>query len=99
MNISYRQNGTEAIFEVEGRMDTIQAPMLEKEINEKLGDSTLLILDFAKLEYIASSGLRVLLLAHKTMTSKKGTLIVKNSNKIILDVLTITGFADILNLE
>ena len=57
-----------------------------------------LVFDFAKLDYISSAGLRVLLAAHKQM-SRKGGMTVKNVNEIVQEVFEVTGFSDILNIE
>ena len=56
------------------------------------------MLDFAKLDYISSAGLRVLLSAHKAM-SKKGGMKVVNANEMVKEVFDVTGFADILDIE
>ena len=48
---------------LEGRLDTITSPELETELKSSLDEVTELILDFEKLEYISSAGLRVLLSA------------------------------------
>ena len=60
--------------------------------------ATELTLDFARLDYISSAGLRVLLTAHKTM-SAKGGMKVKNVNEVVAEVFDVTGFADILDIE
>ena len=55
-------------------------------------------MDFSKLDYISSAGLRVLLSAHKTMRTKGGMKVV-NVNEIVKEVFDVTGFADILDIE
>ena len=52
-----------------------------------------LVLDFAKLEYVSSAGLRVILSTQKKM-NKQGTMVVKNPCDDIKEVFDITGFAD-----
>lgn len=81
-----------------GRLDTTTAPQLETELTPCLEDATELTLDFAKLEYISSAGLRVLLSAQKIM-NKQGKMALKNVNKTIMEVFEVTGFVDILTLE
>ena len=73
-------------------------PELEAELNKSLGNAETLTLDFSKLEYISSAGLRVLLAAHKTMLGKGG-MKVTNVNEIVAEVFEVTGFADILTIE
>ncbi|MBR4501303.1 MAG: STAS domain-containing protein [Clostridia bacterium] len=96
MKITKHSAGTALEIALEGRLDTNTAPELEKELKESLGGVTDLTLDFAKLEYISSAGLRVLLSAHKTM---QGRMTVKNVNDIVNEVFDVTGFVDILNIE
>ena len=98
MKIDKNLNGTQLTIALEGRLDTTTAPDLEKALNESLNSATELTLDFTKLDYISSAGLRVLLSAHKTM-SKKGGMKVTHVNEIVNEVFDVTGFADILDIE
>ncbi|MBO5496537.1 MAG: STAS domain-containing protein [Oscillospiraceae bacterium] len=83
---------------LEGRLDTVTAPDLEKSLKESIEGVSELVMDFEKLDYISSAGLRVLLGAHKTM-SKKGGMKVVNANEMVKEVFDVTGFADILDIE
>jgi len=98
MTIEKKVNGNALEIALEGRLDTMTAPELEAELNQSLGSVESLTLDFSKLEYISSAGLRVLLSAHKVM-SAKGGMKVTNVNEIVQEVFEVTGFADILNIE
>ena len=98
MTIEKKVNGNTLEIALEGRLDTMTAPELEAELNQSLGSVDTLTLDFSKLEYISSAGLRVLLSAHKVM-SAKGGMKVTNVNEIVQEVFEVTGFADILNIE
>ena len=98
MTITKEQNGTALKIALEGRLDTMTAPELEAELNQSLGGADSLTLDFSKLDYISSAGLRVLLSAHKAM-SGKGGMKVTNVNEIVREVFEVTGFADILTIE
>ena len=98
MKITKNLNGNKLEIALEGRLDTMTAPDLENELKTSLDGAESLVLDFGKLDYISSAGLRVLLSAHKTM-SKKGGMKLKNVNEIVSEVLDVTGFADILTIE
>ena len=98
MTIEKKVNGTALEIALEGRLDTMTAPELEAELNQSLSGIESLTLDFGKLEYISSAGLRVLLSAHKAM-SAKGGMKVTNVNEIVQEVFEVTGFADILTIE
>lgn len=98
MTIEKKANGTALEIALEGRLDTMTAPELEAELNQSLGSAESLTLDFSKLEYISSAGLRVLLSAHKAM-SAKGGMKITNANEIVQEVFEVTGFADILSIN
>ena len=98
MTITKELNGADLKIALEGRLDTMTAPELEAEMNQSLGSAESLTLDFSKLDYISSAGLRVLLSAHKVM-SAKGGMKVTNVNEIVREVFEVTGFADILTIE
>ena len=98
MTISKTQNGTALTIALEGRLDTMTAPELEKELKASLDGIESLELDFGKLDYISSAGLRVLLSAHKTM-SGRGGMKITHVNEIVREVFDVTGFADILTIE
>ena len=98
MTITKNMNGKVLEIALEGRLDTMTAPELEVELNKSLGGADSLVLDFSKLDYISSAGLRVLLTAHKAMVAKGGMKIT-NVNEIVQEVFEVTGFADILTIE
>ena len=98
MKMAKTQNGTSLTIALEGRLDTTTAPELEKELKNGMDGAETLTLDFGKLDYISSAGLRVLLSAHKAM-SAKGGMKVTNVNEIVKEVFDVTGFADILTIE
>ena len=98
MTISKELNGSALILALEGRLDTMTSPELEAELNKSLDGADSLILDFSKLDYISSAGLRVLLSAHKAMIAKGG-MTITNVNEVVQEVFEVTGFADILTIE
>jgi len=98
MRISQNMNGTNLSIALEGRLDTTTAPELEKALKDNMDAANELTMDFEKLDYISSAGLRVLLSAHKTM-SKKGGMKVVNANEMVKEVFDVTGLADILDIE
>ena len=98
MTIEIKKNAAETIIEIAGRLDTTTAPALDKTINEDIGDTKDLVLDVKGMEYISSAGLRVLLSAQKKMM-KIGSMKVRNVCPEVMEVLEMTGFADILVIE
>ena len=98
MNIEIQKNTEEIIINIIGRLDTTTAPDFNKIINEDIADTDNLVLDFKKLEYISSAGLRVLLFAQKKM-QKLGTLKLINVCEDVMEVFEMTGFSDILTIR
>ena len=97
LNIKKEIEEGKAVFALEGRLDTVTTPELESELKESLPGITDLTLDFEKLEYISSAGLRVLLSAQKIMNTQ-GEMKVANVNEVIMEILEVTGFIDILTV-
>lgn len=85
-------------IKLEGWLDTQSAPELAKEIESLEGVSSL-VLDFDKLEYISSSGLRVVVSAYKKMTSINGDFSVINVSSEVMDVFKLTGIDSKLNIS
>lgn len=97
MTIQKNLQGTTLHVALEGRLDTTTAPELEAELKASLDGITELDLDFEKLEYLSSAGLRVLLAAQKTM-NKQGSMVIHHVNETIHEVFEVTGFIDILTI-
>lgn len=99
MNIQKNTQGSTLTIHLEGRLDTTTAPQLEAELRSSLEGVTSLVLDIAKLDYLSSAGLRVLLSAQKQMNRKKGTMVVRHVCETVMEVFNMTGFSDILTIE
>lgn len=97
MTINEIKNGSVLTLEICGRLDTLTSPMLD-EYSGKLDGLTELVLDCKDLEYISSSGLRVLLKLHKGMTGQ-GSLKLIHVCEMVMEVFEITAFVDVLNIE
>ena len=98
LKISMTKDGSEYTFLLEGRLNTITSPALESKINEVIGDATKLTLDLAKLEFISSAGLRVLLGALQAMEGKED-MVVRNISQSVREVFDLTGFSNLFNIE
>ena len=98
LNIAKTIENGKAAFSLEGRLDTVTSPSLEAELKDALDGVSELTMDFEKLEYISSAGLRVLLGAHKEM-SKHGTMKLTLVGETIMEIFEVTGFSDILTIE
>lgn len=96
MKIDFNKKDGELVVVVDGRLDTITAPELESFLVNNYEGVTSLTFDCEKLVYISSAGLRVLLSAHKRM---KGAMKLTTVSELVMEVLEMTGFADIWVIE
>ena len=100
MTIAKKINESECVISISGRLTTITSSDLEQELKSEnlIERINSLSLDFANLDYISSSGLRIVLWANKIL-SKKGGLKIVNASKEIKDIFEVTGFSNILKIE
>ena len=96
MKIDFIKNEDNLKISLDGRLDTITAPELESFINENIAGVNTVEIDCAKLTYVSSAGLRVLLGAQKKMLSG---LKLTNVCELVMEVFEITGFVDVLTIE
>ncbi|MBP3792444.1 MAG: STAS domain-containing protein [Ruminococcus sp.] len=98
MTINKEAKGSKLTMVIEGRVDTTTAPELDNQLKDSIEGVTDLILDFTKVEYVSSAGLRVLLSAQKTM-NKQGQMKLIGVSDDIKEIFDITGFSEILSFE
>ena len=99
MTIDFQKDGTKLTVKPVGKLDTMNAPELDRRLQPRLHGVTEIIMDMGGVEYISSSGLRVLLAAEQEMEERDGEMRVINVNSYVREVFSITGFLDILNVE
>lgn len=93
MEIKKNKEGNVQIIELHGRLDSNSSKDLDAVFNELYERSEIEILcDMKGLDYISSAGLRVLLMAVKTINKKKGKLALCNMNEFVQEVFEIAGF-------
>lgn len=99
MEIQHRKSDGVSILEFSGNLDTNNSPAAEQEVNQLIeGGSNKLLFNFKDLNFIASSGLRILLATAKKLKATDGKMMVCSLNETVQEVFDISGFASILNL-
>ena len=98
MQITKTTENDKLTLALEGRLDTLTAPLLEAEVVGKLDGVKTLVFDFQNLAYVSSAGLRILFMAQKVM-SKQGSMVVKNVSEEVNEIFEVTGFSDILTIQ
>lgn len=99
MEIKITKNGTETVVDVCGRLDTLTSSELGKAVQPYVAESATMVLECSEMEYISSSGLRVIIAIHKALTASGGRLVVRNLNREVHSVFEITGLDSLLCLE
>lgn len=98
LKITKQADGSTLTVKVEGRVDSNTAVELDRALNGALDGISKLILDFERLEYISTAGLRALLIAQKTM-NQQGTIVIRNVSGAVKEIFEVTGFTDMLTIE
>ena len=98
MNVNINKEDSNLTIEIEGRLDTLTSPELEKEVDTALDGITNLVVDLKNLEYISSAGLRVLLGVAQVMEDQ-GDMKVINVSSQVMDIFEVTGFDEVLTIE
>lgn len=85
---------------VSGRLDTPASVLAQEEMAPLMENADKeIVLDFARLDYISSSGLRLLLTLRKQAAARGGNVIIEHVSEEILKVLTMTGFVNIFEVR
>ena len=94
MKIDKKVDENELIISLEGRLDTTTVQDLEKELID-IDETKDIVFDFENLQYISSSGLRIILKVKKQNDTTK----IINCNSEVYEVFNMTGFAQIINVS
>jgi anti-anti-sigma factor len=99
MEITILQENGATIVNIIGRLDTVTSPELDVAVKPLIVMGATVIFDCEKMEYVSSSGLRVVLSTFKQLTTVGGRFVVRNLNKEVRSVFDLTGFSRLLNIE
>lgn len=100
MEVKIFDQDNEKIATIAGRVDTVTSSELEAAVSQVWNlPAVNLVFDCSQMEYISSSGLRVVLKAHKQVAAGGGRFILRNLNNEVHSVMDLTGFSRILTIE
>ena len=99
MNVNLIKRGNEAEVQLEGYIDASNAADVEKILIDVAQQFDSVVLNMEKLEYVSSAGLRAFKHLYMEMRQKHGTLTAKNVNKMVMEVLEVTGFTRLFKFE
>jgi anti-sigma B factor antagonist len=99
MEINEKNKENAVVLSLSGRLDTLNYGILEKKLQSLFDDKkTRIILDCGDLEYISSSGLRVLLIYLKKAKSVDGRFVLSHLPHSIKEIFDISGFTSIFDI-
>ncbi len=99
MQISVKTANEVKVLAFEGSLDTQTSPDAQTQLTELIdgGDKKILV-NFEKLHYISSAGLRILLAAAKQLKAAEGELRICDLNEVVKEVFDISGFSTIFKI-
>ena len=98
MTIKLINRGTEGELLLEGRLDAVSSPEAEEIFLQMAERFETLVLNMEGIQYISSAGLRVLKKTYMAAVKKNGALELSHVNKMVMEVLEMTGFAGLLKI-
>jgi anti-sigma B factor antagonist len=100
LKIGVERSRDQLVLSISGELDLASAPLLQEHLLEAAQtDLSEVVVDLEHATYIDSSGLGVLVSAHKRQATKGGDLIIRSSPSRMLKLFEITGLSSYLNLE
>ena len=99
MEITQAKQNDVVILKLEGRLDTLTSISLEKKLQDLIAQKEhQLVIDFSQLDFISSSGLRVLLMAGKQLKRVKGKIALYSLEPHVKEVFDIAGFTVLFHM-
>ena len=100
MDINIEQQEKKIVATLSGEMDTAAAMEVEQALQPLFNsEGRDIVIDCTELEYIASSGLRILLSIIKNEKASGNKVVLRNVNDDIREVFKLTGFISIFDFE
>ena len=96
MQVSQERYADALVLTPVGRVDNSTTDALRADLNAHIAacrkDGDRLVLDFSKVDYISSVGLRVLMLAAKKAREQEGTIVVAGLQPVVREIFEISRF-------
>lgn len=99
MNIKTKEEKGTLFIELEGRLDTVTSQELASALPIEKRRNLDIDIDFKKLQYISSAGLRLLILFKKEAQATNNKMVIRNINDVVKEIFSVTGFDKILKIE
>ncbi len=97
LHIELEEIDRKIILRLDGRLDAATTPVLERKINTLIEeDHYYLMLDFLRVDYLSSAGMRLLLYAAKKLKAKNGGFLLFSVGEDVMEIIKLAGFEKIL---
>jgi anti-anti-sigma factor len=88
------------VLRLNGKLDAMNSVEIEKQISHIIdGGEKKLLLDFHHVDYVSSAGMRMLLMVAKKLRRVSGKLVLCTMNSRVMEVLKMSGFDHLMDLE
>ncbi len=99
MDFTVDELGDVRAVRIAGNLDSQTATVAQEQLMQLIDDgATKILVDFEDLNYISSSGLRMLLVAVKRLEGISGQLRICNPNTMVQEVFETSGFSEIFSV-
>lgn len=99
LTITEKKQDNKLVVYCEGRVDSTNANVFEEKLSAIIGeDQNKFIIDFSKIAFVSSAGLRVLLIAAKKVKPNGGAVILTGLSPEVQEVFDISGFTSIFTI-
>lgn len=99
LQIDVRNEQDRVVLRLDGELDLASAPLLQSEIeNAEAGNTALVVLDLQGLEFIDSTGLRIILAAHERSQEREQGFALTRVQQQVQRLLTITRVGEHLRI-
>jgi anti-sigma B factor antagonist len=99
--VSSRSQGDHTIVTLAGEIDLYTAPKLQSELVSALRSAgpTLVVVDMSGVEFCDSTGMNVLLAAHRQASERGGDLALAAPRAAVRKILEVTGLASVFTVH
>jgi anti-sigma B factor antagonist len=99
MEIKEKRTDNCTVIGIEGRLDTTNYTLLERHLMGLIETGqTKILVNLEKMDYVSSSGLRILLMALKRISLAKGKFALCSLQENIKEIFEISGFTNIFEI-
>jgi anti-anti-sigma factor len=99
MRLNSHTRGEVTVITFDGSLDSGTAPGVQADLERLIPATGTTVLDFGKMTYMSSAGLRVLLLAHRRAQQGQARIVLIKLSPDVREVMSATGFLDFFEVS